>query len=143
MGRRPRDDRRGQALVEFAILLPLLLLLLIGIVEFGLLLYNQQVITNASREGARYGIVSRTPRRSIGEIAAVVTAYSSDHLVTFGAGTPTTDVQPDPSVLPGPVFGDDLRVEVAFPYEFYVLPQFIGELTGVTDLRATTVMKYE
>jgi Flp pilus assembly protein TadG len=46
-------DQNGGAAVEFAIILPLLIALLFGIVEFGLLLYNKQIITNASREGAR------------------------------------------------------------------------------------------
>jgi Flp pilus assembly protein TadG len=45
-------DQNGGAAVEFAIILPLLIALLFGIVEFGLLLYNKQIITNASREGA-------------------------------------------------------------------------------------------
>ena len=49
----------GQALVELALVLPLLLILAFGIVEFGLLMYNKAVITNASREGARVGIVAQ------------------------------------------------------------------------------------
>ena len=50
-------NQKGAALVEFAIVVPLLILLATGIGEFGLVLYNKQVITNASREGARAGIV--------------------------------------------------------------------------------------
>ena len=50
-------DQKGGALIELAIVLPLLVLLLIGAVEFGILYYNKQVITNASREGARAGII--------------------------------------------------------------------------------------
>lgn len=48
------SDTRGMQLVEFALVLPLLLLLLLGIIEFGFVLYNQAAITNASREGARW-----------------------------------------------------------------------------------------
>ena len=51
-----KSPERGAAVVEFAIVLPFLMLLLIGIIELGLLFYNQQVLTNASREGARSGI---------------------------------------------------------------------------------------
>jgi Flp pilus assembly protein TadG len=136
-----RTKTTGQALVEFAVLLPLLLILLLGTIEFGFLLYNQQVITNASREGARYGIVSRSPRRDASEIETVVDNYCSDHLITFGTGEPETTVQPDPTT--GSVFGDDLRVEVSFPYQFLVLPEFLGELARVDTLEATTTMKYE
>lgn len=48
---------KGQALVEFALILPLLLLLILGMIEFGWLLNGKLVITSAAREGARAGIV--------------------------------------------------------------------------------------
>ena len=51
------QHQKGAVAVEFALILPVLVLLLFGIVEFSLLMYNKQILTNASREGARYGIV--------------------------------------------------------------------------------------
>lgn len=45
---------RGQSLVEMALLLPILLVLIIGAIEFGRLFYTKIVITNAAREGAYY-----------------------------------------------------------------------------------------
>ena len=48
-------NNKGASAVEFALVLPILIVLLFGIVEFGLLMYNKAVITNASREGARDG----------------------------------------------------------------------------------------
>ena len=48
---------RGQALVEMAITLPLLLLMLMGIMDMGCYFYNQMSVENGSREGARYAIV--------------------------------------------------------------------------------------
>jgi len=137
-----REGREGQALVEFAIILPVLVILLLGIMEFGLLLYNQQVITNASREGARYGIVARTDRRTPGEIAIVVNEYCGTRLITFGSGGgPETVV--DPSDTNGAKFGEDLSVTVSFQYDFLVLPNFVGALVGGTNLQAQTSMKYE
>ena len=144
MGRRLRrkhkGTRHGQSLVEFVLILPVLLILLFGIIEFGLLLYNKQVITNASREGARYGIVARPTRRSKAEITAVVDAYCANHLVTSGSDVPTTSVEPDPT---GGTFGQDLTVTVTFHYDFFALPAFITSLLGGTDLVAQTTMKYE
>jgi Flp pilus assembly protein TadG len=107
--RRTRGERqKGAALVEFAVVLPILVLLLIGMMEFGLLLYNQHVLTNASREGARYGIVARTPRRTAVEIDSVVNEYCGNHLVTFGSGGgPTTAIVPANTF--GAIFGTDLR----------------------------------
>jgi Flp pilus assembly protein TadG len=129
-----REQRGGSAL-EFAIVLSLLVLILFGIIEFGLVLYNQQVITNASREGARAGIVARSPRLSVGEISAVVNAYCAGNLVTFGSAvSPAVNIDNSG----GASFGDDLEVEVAWQYDFLVLPDFLGR-----PLVAKTVMKYE
>lgn len=52
---RRRAGKRGQSLVEFALILPLLVLLLYGLAEFGFLLYAHVQVTNAAREGARAG----------------------------------------------------------------------------------------
>jgi hypothetical protein len=48
---------RGQELVEFALILPVLLLITIGVLECGLLAYQYNTIGNAAREGARVGVV--------------------------------------------------------------------------------------
>ena len=47
--------KRAQAIVEFAIVLPILLMLLVGIFEVGRLIFMYAAVTNASREAARYG----------------------------------------------------------------------------------------
>jgi Flp pilus assembly protein TadG len=49
--------RKGQALAEFALILPVLFLLIAGIIEFGRAWNIKQVLTDASREGARYAVV--------------------------------------------------------------------------------------
>ena len=66
-------DQRGAAVVEFAIVLPLLVLMVIGICEFGLLWYNSQVIINASREGARAAIT-----RSADASSGGITVFNSN-----------------------------------------------------------------
>jgi Flp pilus assembly protein TadG len=48
---------RGQALVEFAIVLPVFLLVLFGLIEFGYMLYSQMTVSNAAREAARAAVV--------------------------------------------------------------------------------------
>ena len=56
-GRDRRRRRGGQSLVEFAVVLPVFLLILAGILDFGLGLYSQMTVINAAREGARLGVV--------------------------------------------------------------------------------------
>ena len=144
--KRTRGNEDGQALVEFALVLPILVLLLIGMMEFGLLLYNQQVITNASREGARFGIVSRNPRWDVNQISAVVDNYCLNHMITFGSGTPLT-VGPTTGGPHPPAsaaaFQDTLTVVVEFQYDFLILPNFLADLAGGLNLRAETTMLYE
>lgn len=53
--RRPRE--RGQAIIELALTLPLLLLVVMGIFDFGLMFQRYEVVTNAAREGARVGVL--------------------------------------------------------------------------------------
>ena len=137
-------NEKGGSLIEFTLISWVLFLVLFGIIEFGLIMYNQAVITNASREGARYGIVSRTPRYTRDQIIAHVNERYSDRPVTFGDRIFTVD-----PTLPGsPIFGQDLTVEVTWQYDFLLLPNLSnrfssGALAGFLTLRARTVMKYE
>ena len=52
-------NERGAVAAEFALLLPVLLMILFGTMEFGMIMYGREVVTNATREGARAGIVNR------------------------------------------------------------------------------------
>jgi Flp pilus assembly protein TadG len=126
----------GAAAVEFALLLPLLILILFGIIEFGLVLYNQEVITNASREGARYGIVIGSPRPTGGQIQGVVSTYLTNAGLTAGdASVSVTGAQG--------ASGSDLTVSVTYPYNFLVLSNLAAGLGSTLNLNGTTVMKLE
>ena len=58
MKKRTQKHEDGQALVEFALVLPILLVLLCAIIDFSWMYYNQITISNAAREGARYAVVN-------------------------------------------------------------------------------------
>jgi len=136
-------DNKGVAAVEFAITLPLLLIILFGVIEFSALFFDKAVITNASREGARAGIVYRYPDPvTEGEIQDVAKAYcDSHHLITFG-GTSLNKADIT-ATWSGFAAGDSLTVTVPYRYDFLILPNFITALTGGIDLTATTVMRME
>ena len=55
-----RKRRRGAAAVEFAVVAPVFFILIFGMIEFGRMVMVQQVITNASREGARLSVLDGT-----------------------------------------------------------------------------------
>ena len=130
-------NQNGASAIEFAIVLPVLVTLIFGGIEFGLLLFNKQVITNASREGARAGIVSQSPRVTEEAIRGIVIGYCGDHLVTFGDNATALSVN---ATATGSTFGDDLTVLVTYKYDFLVLSN-LG--FGTTVLKSQTVMKME
>ena len=129
----------GANLVEFAFVTPLLLILVFGIADVSLALFDKAVITNASREGARAGMVFRVPRLDDTEIGTVVSNYCSSYLVSFGNSTPTTIVSRSGT---GQNSGDRLTVTVSYRYDYVVLSRLIPGLTSMI-LVATTVMRME
>lgn len=144
-------NQKGASAVEFAFIAPLLFVLLFGIVEFGFLLYDQVMITNASREGARAGIIFQDPRATAAEISTVVNNYCAAHMINFdpsqNVNTTATHVEtagPPGSTIPS---GDSLEVTVQYTYDFLVLPNLAkligGSSADIQNLRAVTVMRYE
>ena len=61
MFKRMFRSEKGQSMVEFALVLPFLIALLCGIIDFGWLYYNQITLNNAAREGARYAVIHYDP----------------------------------------------------------------------------------
>ena len=159
-----RNDHGG-AMLEFAIVLPLLLILVFGIIEFSLLFYNKSVITNASREAAREGIYyyfddNGTPldktddkyyygyekdlnNDGVLDILDIVINYCEKKLISFGnVSEPNTSFE-----LPGGLStGNRLTVTVTYPYKFLLISRLI-ELTGVSNgvisLTGETSMLFE
>jgi Flp pilus assembly protein TadG len=130
----------GAAMVEFALVLPILLMILIGIMEFGIILYRQEVITNASREGARAGIIIRNPRTE-----PIIQSVVNDVVDTYleGAGLDSSKASKSASAPSCCATGEPLTVNITFPYDFLVLPNFAVGLSSTLNLSATTVMKLE
>lgn len=133
---------RGTALIEFAILIPVLCLILFGIIEFGIIIYDQNIITNASRAGARYGVISLN---SVYPSSSTVSTYIKNsftaNLVSFKTPTPLPTITIASSTTP-PVAGAQLTVTVSYPYYCLVINKLAG-LTSPIILNSTTVMIYE
>jgi Flp pilus assembly protein TadG len=146
----------GSNIVEFALVLPLLLILVSGIVDLGLMIFDKAVITNAAREGARFGMVfgeasiAGGGRPTEAQIIARVNSYlgvsggdPNGSLVNFAAGAPTVTVAFTELAPPaGNSSGDRVTVTVNFTYQHYVM--LITALKGVsTNLSSSSVMRLE
>ncbi len=80
-------EKRGQALVELALILPILIIILMGTMEFGRIFHSYLVITSASREGARAGVVGLDDTGIRTKVKDVATSLSlSDTQITITPG---------------------------------------------------------
>jgi Flp pilus assembly protein TadG len=139
---------KGQTIVEFAFILVPLLVVTLGIMEFGVLLYDKAVLTDACQEAARAGIMFRADSTEFeyvpmteAEIKTMVGNYVQNRLLTFGDPfDPATDVAV--AWDPAPTHGSMLEVSVNFPYTFLALPNF-GEMGNPLNLSAKSVMRME
>ena len=138
--KRKHVNQKGSAAVEFALVLPVLIVLALGIVEFSVALFDKAVITNASREGARAGIVFRVPPVTDGEISGIVGSYCQNRLISFGTPTQVTSTIAREG---SGASGDDLTVQVQYQYQFLAIPRFITGITGGIQLDAQTIMRME
>ena len=92
IGRHPQGTA-GQALVEFALVIPLLLLLFMGVFDFGRAIYTYNAISNAAREGGRTAIVNQTLLDIRTRAAAQATVVGIDPTTT--ACDPAVTTQTD------------------------------------------------
>jgi Flp pilus assembly protein TadG len=84
-----RDRQRGAAAVEFALVLPLFMLLVMGAVDYGYFFFADQVVTNAAREGARSGtLIDPVNGTSAQAISAAQTA-AYNYMKNGGVDCPT------------------------------------------------------
>lgn len=71
-----KNNENGQTLVEFALILPILLLLVMGIIQFGMILSGQIAVTNAAREGARVAAVGKDNDEVLARVKNSIAGHS-------------------------------------------------------------------
>lgn len=140
-------NQKGGAAVEFAIALPLLAMILFGTIDFAMLFYNKQVLTNASREGARSAIVEDnrnpltgypTPQENI------IIDYCLNNLINIGGYSLVVNTP----VIDDTSFGGDYIIAtVTYDYvHLYGSLDFLTAALGITKtttITGQTVMRKE
>jgi len=133
-------NNRGIAITEFAIVMPVLLILVFGIIEFGVLLYDKALLTNASREGARVGIVYiyypsegitdyyNNDKKIIESIEEYLGIDTEPRLISFKENS-TIEIIIDPSEnhrIYSPAHGDILTVTLRYKFDFLVFSNIMN-----------------
>ena len=138
-----RPGERGQGLVEMALILPVLLLLIVGMLEFARAWNVKQVITDAAREGARLAVAPDGGVTQAEVRAAIDTALSRS-----GIPPGYADIQFDETPAPGGNWrktGEMQQVFVAVDYRFRFLGPLIDVTTGspTIEIRTLVAMRNE
>src|SRR3990167_3758660 len=147
---KPGQAQRGVAMVEFAITLPLLLLLLLAIAEFGRMLYHYNNLLQANRDAVRY-LAGKSWNTTLGQVVIDSgLSATTKNLAVYGVPV----AQPGNEVVPGLSTADvtvdtvgTQHVEVSTSYVFQPvigngLPALIGDAIPLNiSLVATTVMR--
>lgn len=128
-------NERGAALLETAITVPIILLISVGIFEFGRAYQVQQVLTNAVREGSRVAVIEGT---SDAQVTKIVSDYmASGNLPRDPANPPTI------TVLRNEPFGGSTasKVTVTFPFKFMVIGGVVKLVSPRSTLGAPLTMQ--
>ena len=159
-----RRGEQGQAVIELALTLPLLLLVLLGIFDFGLMLQRYEIVTNAAREGARAGVLpnfcSAPPFSSCSNAKTRAESYLNTGGLNVGdhtcggskvANTRCVSVASSTATIPAvgtapAITVNQVTVTVEYDHEHvFVGPirTLFGGSTGITRLTAVSSMRLE
>ena len=127
MTRFRQKNEQGQAVTEFALILPVLALLLFAVIQFGIAFNNYITVTDAVRVGARKAAVSRQAADPTGTTIGQVRSAASD----------LDQAQLNVSVTTDWVQGSDVTVQASYPYSISLLGVVVqsGQLTSSTTER--------
>ena len=124
--------QKGQSLVETALVLPIILVLLTGIIDFGLLFNSYLQVSNASREGARIAAIGSTDEQIISAVNTAAAALDIERLTVAIA----------PSQAAGRSSGDSVAVSVQYDYNM-ITPIITAIIPGPIELKTSTTMRCE
>lgn len=144
--RRWRSEE-GAELVEFALVLPLLLLVILGIAEFGFIFQRYEVVTNAAREGARMAVLPGYQADDFATVKTRVRNYVIQGRVPASTTNPSVSVATVPVVVGGGLPNINARrVTVTYTHNYMFLPG-VGALFGTSyatvPLTAVAEMRIE
>ena len=121
---------RGSELVEMAIVLPIFILLIMGIMDFGFLFQRYEIVLNAAREGARLAVVDDTL------IDTDIELRVQNYLTNAGLPGPATADANDSTMMVDGVSIATKTVTVVYPSDFLFLP-------GSVNLQAVSTMRVQ
>jgi len=133
-----RADEAGQGMVEFALVLPVMVLLMIGLIDIGRAVFGYNTIANASRESARVAIVNQTSVDVMAEAlkqSVSLGLTAADVAIAYG--------HPSGSGTCGTPIGVGCLATVSVTYQYQPATPLIGQIIGPITMSAATQMPVE
>jgi len=122
-----RRSRRGQSIIEFGLILPFLLILVFGITELGRALMQTNLLTQATREGARIAAIGKEADTVVARVTGILNAAGIDNNVNV--------------TVTGPDGNKMMQVEATS--DFDVIPGSLLPFNGTLTLRGVSAMRLE
>jgi Flp pilus assembly protein TadG len=139
--RRSAEERRGAATVEMAVVLPVFVTIMLGMIEFGRALMVGQLVTNAAREGARLAVINGTVNTDVSTqvktfLQGAANVAQADVTVNITISNAAAGGQ-----LTGATTGDMVTVAVSIPFSkvSYLTPSYLANV----NLSGTSAMRHE
>lgn len=139
-----RDDESGAVLVEFALVIGLFMLLVFGMIDYGLGVNSLTQMNNAGREGARLATVNPNETAVRQKILDSISKLDTSELtITITCEDPTGNPCAGTGLIDDATAGDTVIVQLDYKYKMITpLPSFIND-DGKFDLRSITEMRVE
>jgi Flp pilus assembly protein TadG len=135
-----RKDRRGQALVEFALVFPILMLMLLGLFDMGRAVFTYNTITNAAREGVRLAIVNQDEAKvelRARNLAPTADGVANPVAVFFSDSGSATDADDCSPIAVG------CNATVRYTATFQPITPIVGAIVGPITMSAESVLPVE
>lgn len=137
-----RSSERGQSLVEIAISLPVIILILLGTIDFGMAIFSYAIIRDAAQEGALYGSFNPDNKAEIENRARNISPQGEDEIFSSPVDLTNKElIQVEVKAIGNSCQGttggeaNSLRVRVRYYYPF--LMPFIGSIIGSDTIPLT------
>jgi Flp pilus assembly protein TadG len=141
--KRQRQD--GQGLTEFALIMPIIVLILMGIFDFGRAVYAYNTIADAARTGGRVAIVDQDLDTDCTLVPVTAPCAAANQAVALGITADQVSINFHKRNLPDECSPPaiDCVAEVTVPYQFTAITPIIGNIIGPISMSSTTAFPIE
>lgn len=135
-------SERGQSLVELAISLPVIILILLGTIDFGMALFSYAILRDAAQEGALYGSFNPTNESAIENRARNILPRSGEDIFSSpvdlrNTSEVTVEIKAIGQACQGVTSGAANSIEVSVIYQYPILMPFAGQVIGSDTIQLT------